>query len=193
MLLGMLLEAIETDLFFDPEDNKLKKYDDFWFDTLIIGMDSGFADKFGNSIVASNLRGDNQLYLELVYLVNSLLNELGLTIDTLPNSTEELQQLLNELLKIAAVEKRLLSQPEGRLKRGRRSANKMNKARLLFIVLLLLNTATLAGLIHNFAFQEYRLRKGENFKVWKQLEGQGTTPEIAPNVEENKDEKSPKL
>ena len=193
MLLGMLLEAIETDLFFDPEDNKLKKYDDFWFDTLIIGMDSGFADKFGNSIVASNLRGDNQLYLELVYLVNSLLNELGLTIDTLPTSTEELQQLLNELLKIAAVEKRLLSQPEGRLKRGRRSANKMNKARLLFIVLLLLNTATLAGLIHNFAFQEYRLRKGENFKVWKQLEGQGTTPEIAPNVEENKDEKSPKL
>ena len=193
MLLGMLLEAIETDLFFDPEDNKLKKYDDFWFDTLIIGMDSGFADKFGNSIVASNLRGDNQLYLELVYLVNSLLNELGLTIDTLPTSTEELRQLLNELLKIAAVEKRLLSQPEGRLKRGRRSANKMNKARLLFIVLLLLNTATLAGLIHNFAFQEYRLRKGENFKVWKQLEGQGTTPEIAPNVEENKDEKSPKL
>ena len=193
MLLGMLLEAIETDLFFDPEDNKLKKYDDFWFDTLIIGMDSGFADKFGNSIVASNLRGDNQLYLELVYLVNSLLNELGLTIDTLPTSTEELQQLLNELLKLAAVEKRLLSQPEGRLKRGRRSANKMNKARLLFIVLLLLNTATLAGLIHNFAFQEYRLRKGENFKVWKQLEGQGTTPEIAPNVEENKDEKSPKL
>lgn len=193
MLLGLLLEAVETNLYFDPEDNKLKKYDDFWFDTLIIGMDSGFADKFGNSIVASNLRGDNQLYLELVYLINSILNELGLTIDTLPTSTEELQQLLDELLKLVEVEKKLLSQPEGRLKRGGKSANKMNQARLLFIVLLLLNTPTLAGLIHNLAFQEYRLRKGENFKVWKQLEGQGTTPEIAPNVEENKDEKSPKL
>ena len=193
MLLGMLLEAIETDLFFDPEDNKLKKYNDDWFDMCIVGMDEHFHDKFDNSIYASHLRGDKELYIQLVFLIESILSELGLDVDTLPNNYDALCGLLNELLNIKARREKLLTQASGNLKRGKKKPNKMVFAKLLFIALLLANIPSLGGLIHTFAFQEYRLRQGRNFNVWNDLQGQRTRPEIAPKNDENSDPESPKL